>query len=705
MIESGLNIENHLSKLNVGLASLKLAYNNENKPVDLIFTEIDEGFERIFGLNKAATVGKSYSNINSDLPKEIVRIFDRAAKNNTKETFEYYENTRKKHITVSLYPENDKLTAIFQDITDIIKLGQKNKRINKIIRASRIINKLILKEKKLGILLKKSCDLIAASINSPVVWISIFKKNNKLINDNYSSNNEVLNQLEESKHLTPCMHDVLKYRKSRLYNLSSKECVNCRVENNQNSAVHLFTPLKFNDIIYGILNIKFGSGMDIDKSEFKYFEDIAEDLGYYIFNIEIKDDLEIARRKVRQYYSEIDHQNKELLKLNKELKTKNEQLEIAKEKALESERLKSAFLSNVSHELRTPLNGILGFTQLIKQPNTNVESLREYLEIIHQSGNNLLDAINSILDISKIESNQLSINLHEFELKKIILDSVIKNKAEGLKQSEVAMITQTDALPDHFKLVCDEYKVRQILDILIRNAIKFTRKGEIRVGAYLEKEDIVIFVKDTGIGIESQKFESIFENFIQGDDTNTREFGGIGLGLPIAKGLIKILNGDIWLESEVGKGSTFYFKIPYIKNSTKTEKEKHMDFKEINNLDWSSKKILIVEDDSYSAEYLAEALSITNVKIIFANNGKKAIEMVKEHPDINVVLMDIQLPDLSGDKATSIIRESNVDIPIIAQTAHAMVNDKESYLSAGCTDYIAKPISVKELFTLLNKYL
>lgn len=705
MINSDLNIEKHLNKLNVGMASIKLAYNNEKKPVDLIFTDVDEGFERIFGLKKATTVGKSYSKINSQMNEEVVKIFDKAARNNTKETFEYYENIRKRHITVSLYPEEDKLTAIFQDITDIIRLGEKNKRINKIIRASRIINKLILKEKELSILLKKSCEIIAASISSPIVWISSLSSNGTSIIDNYSSNSEVLDQLDESKNLTPCMKDTLEYKKAKLYSLPTEVCNNCRVNNRQNFAIHLLAPIKFNNTIYGILNIRFDTEMDIDKSEFKYFEDIAEDLGYYIFNIEIKDDLEIARRKVRQYYNEIDHQNKELLELNKELKAKNEQLEIAKEKALESERLKSAFLSNVSHELRTPLNGILGFTQLIKQPNTNVESLREYLEIIHQSGNNLLDAINSILDISKIESNQLSLHLHEFELKKIILDTVTQNKAEGLEQSEVAITTQTDALPDHFKFVCDEYKVRQILDILIRNAIKFTKKGEIRVGAYPENEDIVIFVKDTGIGIDSQKFESIFENFIQVDDTHTREFGGIGLGLPIAKGLVNILNGHIWLESEVGKGSTFYFKIPYIKDSTKTEKENHMDFKEISNLDWSSKKILIVEDDSYSAEYLAEALGITNVQIIFANNGKEAIEMVKEHPDINVVLMDIQLPDLSGDKATSIIRESNVDIPIIAQTAHAMVNDKESYLSAGCTDYIAKPISVKELFTLLNKYI
>ncbi|MCB2195235.1 MAG: response regulator [Bacteroidetes bacterium] len=705
MINSDLNIEKHLNKLNVGMASIKLAYNNEKKPVDLIFTDVDEGFERIFGLKKATTVGKSYSKINSQMNEEVVKIFDKAARNNTKETFEYYENIRKRHITVSLYPEEDKLTAIFQDITDIIRLGEKNKRINKIIRASRIINKLILKEKELSILLKKSCEIIAASISSPIVWISSLSSNGTSIIDNYSSNNEVLDQLDESKNLTPCMKDTLEYKKAKLYSLPTEVCNNCRVNNRQNFAIHLLAPIKFNNTIYGILNIRFDTEMDIDKSEFKYFEDIAEDLGYYIFNIEIKDDLEIARRKVRQYYNEIDHQNKELLELNKELKAKNEQLEIAKEKALESERLKSAFLSNVSHELRTPLNGILGFTQLIKQPNTNVESLREYLEIIHQSGNNLLDAINSILDISKIESNQLSLHLHEFELKKIILDTVTQNKAEGLEQSEVAITTQTDALPDHFKFVCDEYKVRQILDILIRNAIKFTKKGEIRVGAYPENEDIVIFVKDTGIGIDSQKFESIFENFIQVDDTHTREFGGIGLGLPIAKGLVNILNGHIWLESEVGKGSTFYFKIPYIKDSTKTEKENRMDFKEISNLDWSSKKILIVEDDSYSAEYLAEALGITNVQIIFANNGKEAIEMVKEHPDINVVLMDIQLPDLSGDKATSIIRESNVDIPIIAQTAHAMVNDKESYLSAGCTDYIAKPISVKELFTLLNKYI
>ncbi len=706
MNNTTLNIEGYLSKLNIGLASLKLIYDNHRKPTDIIIKDVNESFEKIIGFSKEEIIGKKYSDIDNKINERIIGVCNKAIQNNSKEIVEYYENINKKYFTVSLFPEQqDLLTAVFQDNTDIARLEQKNKRIKNIIRASRIINKLILKEKALSVLLKKSCEIIAISVNSPEVWITLLHKNTRLIKDTYSSNNEVDNVLNTGKKITPCMKQVLEHKKAKIYMHTLEDCNSCWLKNKQNHTPQLIVPLNFNNHIYGLLNIKFNSELYLEKTELQYFENIANDLAYYNFNIEIKDDLEIARKKVREYYKEIDNQNKKLLELNKLLNLKNVQLELTKEKAQESERLKSAFLSNVSHELRTPLNGILGFTQLIKQPNYSLENIKDYLEIIHQSGNNLLDAINSILDISKIESNQLSVHLHDCNVKKIISDCVLNYKKKEFELKRVQLKTQTINLSDDLSFLCDEDKLKQILDILIGNAIKFTKKGEISTGASIEDNNIIFFVKDTGIGIESEKFESIFENFIQADDTNTREFGGIGLGLPIAKGLVNILNGDIWLESEPGKGSTFYIKIPYVLNKNKTEKENHMDLKKINNLDWSSKKILIVEDDIFSAEYLAEALGITNVNIIFAKNGNEAIKMVRENPDIDVILMDIQLPDLSGDKATSIIRESNVDIPIIAQTAHAMINDKDNYINAGCTDYISKPISINELFTVISKYI
>ena len=424
----------------------------------------------------------------------------------------------------------------------------------------------------------------------------------------------------------------------------------------------------------------------------------------------MKEELEFARKKVRNYYKETEGQNRKLIQLNEELGLKNIELEKANNKAHESEKLKSTFLANVSHEIRTPLNGILGFIQLIKQAKYVPEKIDEYFEIITYSGNQLMQTIDSILDISKLESGQLELNLSKCNIDEIFDDLIETNKINEIKHKETEFIVEIKSLSKGNDIFSDQGKIRQVLNIFIQNAYKFTKSGFIKLGVKETNDNLIFYVQDTGIGIDPDKFNIIFESFRQIDENRSRQYGGVGLGLSIAKGLVQLLNGEIWLKSELADnnekqgGTTFYFSIPY-QIQDDDEFNKSMNLNKVETLNWSARKILIVEDDKFSAEYLTEVLSATKVKLYYANNGNDAVTKAKQYPDLDLILMDIQLPGISGDKATQAIREFNKEIPIVAQTAHAMINDKENYITAGCTDYISKPIAVNELYSILCKYI
>jgi signal transduction histidine kinase/CheY-like chemotaxis protein len=450
----------------------------------------------------------------------------------------------------------------------------------------------------------------------------------------------------------------------------------------------------------------------LDQDESELLHTLASDLAFALFNIEARQDLEQARVKVRNYYQELDSQNKKLKILNAELEAKNNELEQANQKANESEELKSHFLANISHEIRTPLNGILGFTQLIKQAKYMPEKMDEYFDIISFSGNQLMQTIDNILDISKLRTGQLEVKSEMCNLIELVEDVYDFNKTIDLNSKHLDFSIETGALSKGKFVYTDQSKLKQILNILVQNAFKFTKKGSVTIGIREFNDQVMFYVQDTGIGISPEKYKIIFDSFRQADQKSTREFGGVGLGLSIAKGLVKILNGEIWLESKLpdhknakNGGTTFYFSIPYCTEYNNEKHKKIMDLNKIETLDWSSKIILIVEDDTFSAEYLSEAISVTGAKLYHAQNGNDAVLKAKEMPDLDLILMDIQLPGLSGDKATRAIREFNPEIPIIAQTAHAMINDRENYINAGCTDYISKPIAVNELFSILCKYL
>jgi PAS domain S-box-containing protein len=374
----------------------------------------------------------------------------------------------------------------------------------------------------------------------------------------------------------------------------------------------------------------------------------------------------------------------------------------AKEKAEKSDRLKSAFLANMSHEIRTPMNGILGFTELLSEPNLKSDDIQDYIQIIQISGKRMLNTINNIVDISKIESGLIQVNISETEINEKM------NFIFGFFKPEVEFkglqFSLTNGLPAQESIIkTDNEKVYGILTNLIKNALKFTFEGSIRFGYNKKDEFLEFFVQDTGIGIPGNQKELIFERFRQGLDSLTRNYEGSGLGLSIAKSYVEMLGGRIWVESQEGVGSTFYFTIPY--NRTGEElPEMYVISPEQDEVSLRNLKVLIVEDDEISYSLLKRMLKKISKEVLHAMTGVEAIEVCRKNPDLDLVLMDIRMPVMDGNEATRSIRQFNKEVIIIAQTAYAFSGDKDNAIKAGCNDYISKPINMTRLHELIKKH-
>jgi PAS domain S-box-containing protein len=389
-----------------------------------------------------------------------------------------------------------------------------------------------------------------------------------------------------------------------------------------------------------------------------------------------------------------------------------EELILSREKAVEADNLKSTFLANMSHEIRTPMNGILGFSELLKSDDSGPEERANYIDIIRQSGKQLMNIINDILDISKIEVGQIQINEENTSVNHILDELLVLFKPDAVDKGIELRLHKE--LEDYESVIrTDSVRLRQILSNLINNAIKFTKKGYVEFGYILVPECdeqtknkipcIQFFVSDTGIGIPKNKREIIFDRFRQSDESHTRKFGGTGLGLAISKGFVELLGGKIWHESEENKGSTFYFTIPY--KVGEHDKIQRIEEKFAEQYHWDKYKVLIVEDDDVSFRYMSKVLEKTGIDIVRAVTGLEAIDLCKANSGFNLVLMDIQLPGINGYEATKRIRELNPDIPVIAQTAHALAEDRKKSIDVGCNDFITKPIKRNVLLRKIEKYL
>ena len=405
---------------------------------------------------------------------------------------------------------------------------------------------------------------------------------------------------------------------------------------------------------------------------------------------------------------EIEAQNEEYAALNEELSESgrkltglNEELLIAKEKAEESNRLKSAFVSNMSHEIRTPMNGILGFTQLLANPNISEEKTEEYIKIIVNSGNHLLNIINDIIDISKLDAGEFKILKAPVNITNLLKEqyTFFYSYKTGKQKHHLELILNIPKTKKETIVYTDETRLKQVLSNLINNAVKFTENGKIEFGFTIEQSNVIFFVKDTGIGIPKEKLSDIFERFNQAVVNTEKLYGGTGLGLSISKACTQLLGGKIWVESVLNKGSEFYFSIPYKKATVFKQKPL------INtNLHLEGKKLLIVEDDPLNFAYFVEILDEFKPEIHHVNTAVKAIEIVKDI-DFDLILMDIQLPGKDGNFATGEIKKLFPDIPIVVQSAYAFENEIQISYDAGCDDYITKPIKKDELINVLKKYI
>jgi PAS domain S-box-containing protein len=371
-----------------------------------------------------------------------------------------------------------------------------------------------------------------------------------------------------------------------------------------------------------------------------------------------------------------------------------------------SNRLKSNFLANISHEIRTPLNSVVGFSNLLLNNNLTNEVKEEYIEHINHNSEKLLQIIGDIIDLSRLESSQIEITYEEASLSAIV-NEIIEEARQIIRRNEKPIILN---VKNHFEdvgdlIFTDRIWLKRVLNHLMDNAVKFTLEGSVEFSYLLENQNIVFKIRDTGIGINKENLGRIFEEFRQEFDGHHRPFEGLGIGLTLAKEVIERMGGKIVVESEKGVGSEFSFSIPYRPaGSPKTKVATVINESIMKPIDWSSRKCLLVDDNKDVLIYLNRVLTDTGVSIITARSGFEAIEIIKATPDIDVVLLDMQMPEMNGIETTREIRKIRKNLPIIAQTAFIFEDDKDIILEAGCDACLIKPIRREHLLTVMSSF-
>jgi PAS domain S-box-containing protein len=515
-----------------------------------------------------------------------------------------------------------------------------------------------------------------------------------------------INDITERKHAENVLHES-EEKYSRVFMFSPYSITITSIEESKFIEVNdAFTRISGFTREEGLANSAVGLNIWVDIEEQKWVESILLD-GKDVTGKEFlfrKKNGEIITGLFSAKIIKINNKQCVLSSVNDitEIKQTESELIKAKNKAEESDHLKSAFLANMSHEIRTPLNGILGFAELLKEPNISSDDQQDYIQTIQISGARMLNTINSIVDVSKIESG-----LTKVDIKDTNINEKIEFTYKFFKQEVEIKGLQflfKNGLPTNEAIIkTDNEKIYAILTNLVRNAIKFTFDGSIEFGYEKKGEYLEFYVKDTGIGIPQKQQQLIFERFRQGSESYNRGYEGSGLGLSICKSYVEMLGGKIWVESDEGKGSTFYFTIPY--NAVSEEKiellydvsAEHKEI-QIKNL-----KILIVEDDEISYSILARTIRKISKEVLHAITGVQAVEICRNNPDLDLVLMDIRMSNMDGMEATRQIRQFNKDVIIIAQTAYAFAGDSEKAIEAGCNDYISKPINKTLLYELIKK--
>ncbi len=433
----------------------------------------------------------------------------------------------------------------------------------------------------------------------------------------------------------------------------------------------------------------------LENSEFMCFTKSGKEFPVLLYSNKIQKDCKTSG--IRGIIIDITERRKYIEALKRE-----------KTKAEESDKLKSSFLANMSHEIRTPMNAIIGFSDLLASDDLDNEDRKEYIRHIRNSGELLLNIINDIIDIAKIEAGEVKIIEQDCNINDILNESYVTHKdiLTRTKKDRDIQLRFEKGHENSFFIKSDPFRIKQVLSNLISNAIKFTDHGEIKFGyEFMDNSYLLFYVKDTGIGLPPDKADIIFERFRQVEESSVRNYGGTGLGLAITKNLVELLGGKIWLDSEEKKGSVFYFTLPvHMIRFLNVEESTVNTIPE--NYQWEGKTFLIAEDDHSNFKVLSEYLHKTGVKVLRANDGLEAVELyMNNQKTVDLILMDIQMPALNGYEATKAIKKVHPQIPVIAQTAYAMSGEKEKSYKAGCDDYISKPIDKKLLFSKISQLL
>jgi len=655
------NYQQLFENISQGFALHEVIIDDSGKAVDYRFISVNPAFENLLNIKSENIVGKTVMEVFPDTEQYWIDTYGKVALTGEPLHFENLSREAGKYFEVWAFsPKKMQFASVFSDITE-------RKRSEQIQKVLFIISNAVVTTSDLEELIVIIRDQLGQLLDTTNFFVALYDEKTGMLSSPLTRDEkDNIMSWPAEKSLTGY---VIKHNKSLLVTKEIKDKMTLAGEIEligTSSQVWLGVPLHMDGKVIGAFAVQSYT------NPYAYNEKDVEMLEFVSDQISIS----IQRKKAEQ-------------DIKKALK-----------KAEESDNLKTAFLNNMSHEIRTPLNGIMGFSSLLDDGGISDEERRYYTRIIHQNGNQLTSIIEAIISIATIEAGLEVIRESQLNINTLFGD--LFNHYNTLTDQQAVLLNyKTTLTPNQAVIYTDEGKLKQILNNLIGNAVKFTDSGQIEFGCTLVNNLLQFYVSDTGLGIHPDNHEIIFERFRKVNPDRKREFGGNGLGLTISKAYIELLGGKIWLESVPHKGSVFYFTIPF-----KPVNPEMLDVPAVVAKPKASKsKTLLVAEDEYSNfQFLEVILLREEHHIIHVLNGKEAIEACHNNPEIDMVLMDLKMPEMDGFIATKIIKEQRPDLPVIAVTAYALSGDKEKALNAGCDEYIAKPIRKLELLALINKY-